>query len=73
MSMRELVVVSDVAAYLDRVPAADFSWRRAEAPRLMDAFVARYRAAGWPVHDHRPARLPVTARPEVERSTRTAA
>lgn len=52
-----MVVVSDTHAYVGGVPAADFSGAE-DARRLMDAFVARYRAAGWPVHDHRPTRLP---------------
>jgi len=66
MSMRELVVVGDTCAYVGGVPAADFSDSADDARRLMDAFVARYRAAGWPVHDHRPARLPVApSRPAI--------
>ena len=61
--MREVVIVGETAAYVGGVPI-DFGWRD-DARAAMDAFARRYRAAGWTVHDHRPARLP-EAKPRTE-------
>ncbi|HEV8637623.1 MAG TPA: hypothetical protein VG370_25675 [Chloroflexota bacterium] len=52
--MRTIVVVSDQLAYVGPVALADFSPRPPGVARVvMDAFVARYRNAGWRVLDHR--------------------
>jgi hypothetical protein len=52
--MRTIVVVSDQLAYLGSVALPAFSASApGEARAAMDAFVARYRNAGWRVLDHR--------------------
>jgi hypothetical protein len=58
--MRTIVVVSDTLAYTSGIPIADYSAFSAErAVALMDLFVAKYRAAGWEVVEHRPERRPI--------------
>ena len=55
MQSRTIVAVSDTLAYANGWAIADF---RAAAPGCaraqMDAFLAKYRAAGWWVVDQRP-------------------
>jgi hypothetical protein len=51
--MRTIVVVSDQTAYVGRLVMVEYAHLGAAAAAAMDAFVARYRAAGWRVVDHR--------------------
>jgi hypothetical protein len=52
--MRTIVVVSDRLGYVGTLVVADYAWLEPAAARAaMDAFVARYRGAGWRVVDHR--------------------
>ena len=52
--MRTIVVLSDRLAYAGPVALTDFAPYAPWVARVvMDAFVARYRNAGWRVLDHR--------------------
>ena len=55
MQSRTIVAVSDTLAYLNGWAIADYRAAPPQAARAqMDAFLAKYRLAGWWIVDQRP-------------------